>query len=57
MIPFNKVHTTGKEIQYLSEAIANGKLSGNGPFTVLCQTFFEKKYRIKKCNILDAIPA
>ena len=48
MIPFNKVHTTGKEIQYLSEAIANGKLSGNGPFTVLCQTFFEKKYRIKK---------
>ena len=48
MIPFNKVHTTGKEIQYLSEAIANGKLSGNGPFTVLCQNFFEKKYGIKK---------
>ena len=43
MIPFNKVHSTGKEIQYLSEAIANGKLSGNGPFTVLCQNFFEKK--------------
>ena len=48
MIPFNKVHSTGKEIQYLSEAIANGKLSGNGPFTVLCQNFFEKKYGIKK---------
>ena len=48
MVPFNKVHTTGKEIQYLSEAIANGKLSGNGPFTVLCQNFFEKKYGIKK---------
>jgi len=48
MIPFNKVHTTGKEIQYLGEAIANGKLSGNGPFTVLCQTFFEEKYGIKK---------
>lgn len=48
MIPFNKVHTTGKEIQYLGEAIANGKLSGNGPFTVLCQNFFEKKYGIKK---------
>ena len=48
MIPFNKVHTTGKEIQYISEAIANGKLSGNGPFTSLCQNFFEKKYNIKK---------
>jgi len=48
MIPFNKVHTTGKEIQYLGEAIANGKLSGNGPFTVLCQTFYEEKYGIKK---------
>jgi dTDP-4-amino-4,6-dideoxygalactose transaminase len=48
MIPFNKVHTTGKEIQYLSDAIANGKLSGNGPFTLLCQRFFEEKYGIKK---------
>ncbi len=48
MIPFNKVYTTGKEIQYLSEAISNGKLSGNGPFTLRCQTFFEKKYGIKK---------
>jgi len=48
MIPFNKVYTTGKEIHYLSEAIANGKLSGNGPFTLLCQNFFEKRYGILK---------
>ena len=48
MIPFNKAHSTGKEIQYINEVIANAKLSGNGPFTKLCQTFFEKRYNIKK---------
>ncbi len=54
MIPFNKVYTTGKEIHYISEAIANGKLSGNGPFTLLCQNFFEKKYGILKALLTSS---
>ena len=48
-IPFNKPHLTGKETQYIHEAVSNGKLSGNGEFTKRCQRFFEEKYGFKKC--------
>ncbi|MGE5405593.1 MAG: dTDP-4-amino-4,6-dideoxygalactose transaminase [Candidatus Saccharibacteria bacterium] len=35
-IPFNKPCSTGKELGYLEQAIANQKLSGDGPFTQKC---------------------
>lgn len=48
MIPFNKPYFTGKETQYIEEAVASGKISGNGIFTQKCQRFFEEKYGFKK---------
>ena len=48
MITFNKPFLTGKEAHYMYEAVYTGKLSGNGKFTKMCQTFFEKKYGFKK---------
>lgn len=48
MIPFNKPHLTGKETQYIEEAVKSGKISGNGIFTQKCQSFFEEKYKFKK---------
>lgn len=47
--PFNKPHLTGKETQYVVEAVQTGKLSGNGEFTKRCQHFFEERYGFKKC--------
>jgi len=49
MIPFNKPYLTGKETQYIEEAVRSGKISGNGEFTKKCQQFFEQKYGFKKC--------
>lgn len=49
MIPFNKPHITGKELDYIQEAVQTGKLSGNGDFTRLCQRFFENTYGFGKC--------
>jgi len=49
MIPFNKPYLTGKETDYIHDAVESGKLSGNGKYTKLCQTFFEEKYNFKKC--------
>jgi len=49
MIPFNKPYFTGKETQYIEQAVRSGKISGNGEFTKKCQTFFEQKYGFKKC--------
>jgi len=49
MLPFNKPYLTGKETQYIEQAVRSGKISGNGVFTQKCQAFFEQKYGFKKC--------
>ena len=41
-LPFNNPHLTGKETDYLQEAVATGKISGNGMFTKKCQAILEK---------------
>ena len=48
MIPFNKPYLTGKEMQYIEDAVKSGKISGNGLFTKKCQEFFEKEFGCKK---------
>lgn len=48
MIPFNKPYLTGNETKYITDAVASGKISGNGKYTQLCQQFFEEKYNFKK---------
>jgi len=49
MISFNKPYLTGKETQYIEQAVLSGKISGNGMFMQKCQAFFEKKYNFRKC--------
>ena len=49
MIPFNKPYLSGKETQYIIEAVNSGKISGNGVFTKKCHDFFTEKYSFKKC--------
>ena len=48
MIPFNKPYLTGKETHYIYDAVNSGKISGNGKYTQMCQTFFESTYGFKK---------
>lgn len=48
-IGFNKPYFSGKEINYIEQAVKNAKISGNGPFTNKCHTFFEERYKFKKC--------
>lgn len=48
MIPFNKPFLTGKETKYIEDAVASGKISGNGMFTQKCQSFFENYLGVKK---------
>jgi len=43
MIPFNKPFVAGNELAYIEQAIANGHLSGNGPFTKRCQAWIEQR--------------
>ena len=48
MIPFNKPFLTGKETDYIKDAVASLKISGDGVFTKKCHQFFENKYGFKK---------
>jgi len=49
-IGFNKPHLTGKEAYYIYDAVyREGKLSGNGKYTRLCQNFFQQRYGFAKC--------
>lgn len=47
-IPFNKPFLTGKETQYIAEAVNSGKISGDGIFTKKCNQFFEEHFKMKK---------
>lgn len=48
-IPFNKPYLSGKESEYIFDAVKSGKISGNGLFTKKCHSFFEEIYSFKKC--------
>jgi dTDP-4-amino-4,6-dideoxygalactose transaminase len=49
MIPFNKPHITGRELEFISDAVACGHISGNGKYTKLCQQLVEKQWGFHKC--------
>src|SRR5919197_1956856 len=40
-IPFNRADLTGEELRYVSEAVAHGHLSGDGPFGRRCEELLE----------------
>jgi dTDP-4-amino-4,6-dideoxygalactose transaminase len=42
-VPFNKPHITGRELEYIHQAVQNCHLSGNGPFTKRCQAWIEAR--------------
>lgn len=49
MIPFNKPYLTGRETEYITDAVSTGKISGNGKYTQKCQQFLKEKYGFGKC--------
>lgn len=47
-IPFNKPYLHGRELVYIAQSVASGKISGDGIFTKKCHEFFEGRYNFKK---------
>lgn len=43
MIPFNKPYMTGRELEYIKQAVETGKISGDGAFTRRCHTWLEQR--------------
>jgi hypothetical protein len=42
--PFNKPFIHERELMYVAESVASGKISGDGIFTVKCQQLLEKNF-------------
>lgn len=57
MIPFSKPTVTGKEQQYIEEAIKSGHLSGDGPFTKKCHQWFEDHLQCEKALLTPSCTA
>jgi dTDP-4-amino-4,6-dideoxygalactose transaminase len=57
IIPFNKPFIIGKEIEYITQAVALGHLSGDGPFTKKCHAWMEEKYGAKKVLLTHSCTA
>lgn len=47
-IPFNKPYLHGRELVYIAQAVASGKISGDGIFSKKCHAFFEDRYGLAK---------
>lgn len=48
-IPFNKPFLTGKELDFIEDAVTDGKISGNGKYTKKCHQFFYEYFNFRKC--------
>jgi dTDP-4-amino-4,6-dideoxygalactose transaminase len=47
-VPFNRPHTTGAEFAHITEAIASGHLSGNGPYARRCANWLDERLGSKR---------
>lgn len=57
MIPFNKPFMTGRELEYIKQAHANGQLSGDGPFTKRCNAWLESSIGSPKALLTHSCTA
>lgn len=57
MIIFNKPPYTGNEDQYVLQAMRSDKMSGDGPFTQRCHTWFESNLPCKKALLTPSCTA
>ena len=48
LIPFNRPSFEGREQAYISEAVASGHISGDGPFSKRCHAYLEKELGVPR---------
>ena len=56
-IPFNKPFIVGRELDYITHAVAEGHLSGDGPFTKRCHQWLEDRLGCKRALLTHSCTA
>jgi len=57
MIPFNKPHMTGRELDYITAAHGMGQLAGDGAFSRRCQAWLERQTGTPKALLTHSCTA
>ncbi len=57
MLPFNRPHLTGREFDYIQQAVNAGQLAGNGQFTRRCQQYLERRLRAPRVLLTHSCTA
>ena len=57
IIPFNRPYIAGKELFYISKAVLNGNISGDGHFTKKCHKWMESHFKINKILLTHSCTA
>lgn len=56
-IPFGRPAIVGRELEYISQAIANGTIAGGGPFTKRCEAWLETNLPARKALLTHSCTA
>ncbi len=56
-IPFNKPFIVGKELFYIEQAVKEGNLAGDGPFTKKCALWMENHFTANKALLVHSCTA
>ena len=56
-IPFNKPFIVGKELHYISQAVLEGQLAGDGAFTRKCHGWLEDRFEARKALLTHSCTA
>jgi dTDP-4-amino-4,6-dideoxygalactose transaminase len=56
-IPFNRPQLVGSEHAYIDQALASGKLSGNGEFCQRCANWLEQRLRARRVLMMPSCTA
>ena len=54
MIKFNRVPYTGRELEYIEQAVASNRICGDGQFTKKCNAWIEEKTGVSKALLTTA---
>ncbi|MFO1496423.1 MAG: dTDP-4-amino-4,6-dideoxygalactose transaminase [Lysobacterales bacterium] len=57
MIPFNRPHMTGRELEFIAEAHARGHLAGDGMYTKRCHQWLEQQLGVPKALLTHSCTA
>lgn len=56
-VPFSRLHTTNREVEYMCQAISSGHISGDGPFTKKCQNWLQEEIGCQKVLLTHSCTA